>query len=115
MSEGSVPHSLHIRPHNRGCAEEGSEKSEQSACNPSKGLVQSVTGLSGAPSFIHSSNTYKYCCIPGTVLGLWKIPNPIFHPLQNLQSASKGTRDLSVGERDEAWGVRKLQAHRRRG
>ena len=53
--------------------------------------------------------------IPGTVLGSWEIPNAIFHPLQSLQSASRGTGGPSVGERDEAWGVREPQVHCWRG
>lgn len=105
-----MSHSLHIRPHNRGCAEEGSENSEQSACNPStREVSQSQAFLVPHHSFIHQTLRQELLhSIPGTVLGSWEIPNPIFHPLQSLQSASRGTGGPSVGERDEAWGVREL-------
>lgn len=76
--------------------DEGGKKIEQEPLSSFQMLSSSVSGLSGAPSFIHSSNTYN-CCMPAAMPGTWRTQNeqvPFFHPLRVVPS-SRGTGDHS--------------------
>lgn len=106
-----MSHSLHIRPHNRGCAEEGSENSEQSAW----AIHPHVKSVSRRPFWcpiIHSFIRHldKNCCIAyqATVLGSWEIPNPIFHPCRVCSLPAEGQGAPVLGKGTRPGGVREL-------